>query len=111
MNIVPLSISEQAPQTFRKVESLADLYYFLAEVQAGNVHSNVVVRDDIIKIFALNDVEVNVVKWDNFGHEIILDIPPSSFVKYIRFEEIKEINDDVEKINDELEREDLNESD
>lgn len=72
MTIIPQSISAVAPSTARNLENIADVYLLFSELAAGQKIDFVVCRDDLIKLFHINEVHAKVVMSNEFGVEPIL---------------------------------------
>lgn len=72
MTIIPASIDVVAPSSARKIENIADVYFLLSEIAAGQQIEYIICRDDLIKLFHINDIHAKVVLKNEFGVEPIL---------------------------------------
>lgn len=106
MLIIPASISEEFPTHFKKVESLPDLYFLLSSIGEVTDKDCIIVRDDLIRVFQMNEVEIDLCKYDSYGNEVLLSIEiPSPFVNILSYKEIlAKINEDN---NEETSKEDI----
>lgn len=72
MTIIPASIEMIAPSSARRIENIADVYFLLSELAAGQQVEFIICRDDLIKLFHINDIHARVVLVNEFGIEPIL---------------------------------------
>lgn len=97
MLVIPISIEDSFPTNLRRIQSLSDLYFFLSEfISNPKCEKHVLVRDDLVSLFAVNSIKCYVCKYDMLGNEILLNIEPNAYITYIDTKKAQELIDNLD---------------